>query len=128
MLVFSVDPQASLTDIFKRDIFGKGPVKIMDNLWAQEIDADSHIRTYQQEIRQKILDMYGLPKVPEEIENYIRQRAPSRRWKRARFSTPWSMWSCRATTTTTSTISSPSARALLPVDGQRLRRVDQQDY
>ena len=71
VLVFSVDPQASLTDIFKRDIFGKGPVKIMDNLWAQEIDADSHIRTYQQEIRQKILDMYGLPKVPEEIENYI---------------------------------------------------------
>ncbi len=71
VLVFSVDPQASLTDIFKRDIFGKGPVKIMDNLWAQEIDADSHIREYQQEIRKKILDMYGLPAVPEEIENYI---------------------------------------------------------
>ncbi len=45
VLVFSVDPQASLTDIFQRDIFGKGAVKIMDNLWAQEIDADSHIRT-----------------------------------------------------------------------------------
>jgi len=71
VLVFSVDPQASLTDIFKRDIFGKGPVEIMKNLWAQEIDADSHIRTYQQEVRQKILDMYGLPAVPEEIENYI---------------------------------------------------------
>ncbi len=71
VLVFSVDPQASLTDIFKRDIFGKGPVAIMDNLWAQEIDADSHIREYQQEIRQKILDMYGLPAVPEEIEQYI---------------------------------------------------------
>jgi len=71
VLVFSVDPQASLTDIFKRDIFGKGPVRIMDNLWAQEIDADSHIRAYQQEIRQKILDMYGLPAVPDEIENYI---------------------------------------------------------
>jgi len=71
VLVFSVDPQASLTDIFKRDIFGKGPVAIMDNLWAQEIDADSHIRAYQQQIRQKILDMYGLPAVPEEIENYI---------------------------------------------------------
>ena len=71
VLVFSVDPQASLTDIFKRDIFGKGPVQIMNNLWAQEIDADSHIRSYQQEVRQKILDMYGLPKVPEEIENYI---------------------------------------------------------
>jgi arsenite-transporting ATPase len=71
VLVFSVDPQASLTDIFKRDIFGKGPVEITKNLWAQEIDADSHIRKYQQEIRQKILDMYGMPAVPEEIENYI---------------------------------------------------------
>ncbi len=71
VLVFSVDPQASLTDIFQRDIFGKGPVKIMENLWAQEIDADSHIKAYQGEIRQKILDRYGLDAVPEEIENYI---------------------------------------------------------
>ncbi len=71
VLVFSVDPQASLSDIFQQDIFGKGPVQIMDNLWAQEIDADRHIKAYQQEIRQKILDMYGLPAVPEEIENYI---------------------------------------------------------
>jgi arsenite-transporting ATPase len=71
VLVFSVDPQASLTDIFKQDIFGKGPVEIMPNLWAQEIDADRHIKAYQQEIRQKILDMYGLPAVPEEIEHYI---------------------------------------------------------
>jgi arsenite-transporting ATPase len=71
VLVFSVDPQASLTDIFQRDIFGKGPVKIMENLWAQEIDADSHIKEYQGEIRKKILDMYGLEAVPEEIENYI---------------------------------------------------------
>ncbi len=71
VLVFSVDPQASLTDIFQRDIFGKGPVKITENLWAQEIDADSHIKEYQGEIRKKILDMYGLPAVPEEIEHYI---------------------------------------------------------
>jgi arsenite-transporting ATPase len=71
VLVFSVDPQASLSDIFERDIFGKGPVKVIDNLWAQEIDADSHIKAYQQEIRQKILDLYGFPEVPEEIENYI---------------------------------------------------------
>src|SRR5678816_172966 len=69
VLVFSVDPQASLTDIFQRDIFGKGPVKIMDNLWAQEIDADSHIKEYQAEIRKKILDRYGLAEVPEEIEH-----------------------------------------------------------
>src|SRR3954451_13494862 len=54
VLVFSVDPQASLSDIFQQDIFGKGAVKIMDNLWAQEIDADRHIHEYQDEIRQKI--------------------------------------------------------------------------
>jgi arsenite-transporting ATPase len=71
VLVFSVDPQASLSDIFQKDIFGKGPVKIMDNLWAQEIDADKHIKTYQNEIRQKILDMYGFDQVPDEIEQYI---------------------------------------------------------
>ena len=71
VLVFSVDPQASLSDIFEKDIFGKGPVKIMENLWAQEIDADQHIKAYQQEIRQKILDMYGFDEVPEEIEQYI---------------------------------------------------------
>jgi len=71
VLVFSVDPQASLSDIFQRDIFGKGPVKVMDNLFAQEIDADSHIREYQEQIRKKILDMYGLQQVPEEIEQYI---------------------------------------------------------
>jgi arsenite-transporting ATPase len=71
VLVFSVDPQASLSDIFQQNIFGKGPVKIKDNLWAQEIDADSHIKAYQGEIRQKILDMYGFDKVPDEIEQYI---------------------------------------------------------
>jgi arsenite-transporting ATPase len=71
VLVFSVDPQASLSDIFEKDIFGKGPVEIMENLWAQEIDADRHIAEYQDEIRQKILDMYGLEKVPDEIEDYI---------------------------------------------------------
>ncbi len=75
VLVFSVDPQASLSDIFKRDIFGKGPVEIMPNLFAQEIDADHRIREYQNEIRQKILDMYGMDKVPEEIENYIQAAA-----------------------------------------------------
>jgi arsenite-transporting ATPase len=75
VLVFSVDPQASLSDIFERNIFGKGPVEIMPNLFAQEIDADQRIREYQDEIRQKILDMYGLDAVPEEIENYIQAAA-----------------------------------------------------
>jgi arsenite-transporting ATPase len=71
VLLFSVDPQASLSDIFQRDIFGKGPVSIMSNLWAQEVDADRRIREYQDEIRKKILDMYGFDRVPEEIDNYI---------------------------------------------------------
>ena len=71
VLVFSVDPQASLTDIFERDIFGKGPTEIIPNLYAQEIDADRRIKEYQQEIRQKIFDMYGMDKIPDEIESYI---------------------------------------------------------
>jgi arsenite-transporting ATPase len=71
VLVFSVDPQASLSDIFQKDIYGKGAVKIVDNLYAQEIDADTHIRAYQDEIRKKIIDMYGMEQVPEEIEHYI---------------------------------------------------------
>ena len=75
VLVFSVDPQASLSDIFERDIFGKGAIEIMPNLFAQEIDADQHIKDYQDQIRQQILDMYGFEEVPEEIENYIRAAA-----------------------------------------------------
>jgi len=75
VLVFSVDPQASLSDIFKRDIFGKGPTEIMPNLFAQEIDADRRVKEYQGEVRQKILDMYGMDKIPEEIESYIQAAA-----------------------------------------------------
>lgn len=71
VLIFSVDPQASLSDIFQQDLFGKGPVEIMPNLYAQEIDADQRVREYQDEIRQKILTMYGFDKVPDEIEQYI---------------------------------------------------------
>jgi arsenite/tail-anchored protein-transporting ATPase len=71
VLVFSVDPQASLSDIFQKDIFGKGAVEIVKNLYAQEIDADTHIRKYQDEIRKKIRNMYGLEQVPEEVEHYI---------------------------------------------------------
>ena len=71
VLVFSVDPQASLSDIFERDIFGRGAIEIMPNLYAQEIDADQRIREYQKEIRQKIIDMYGMDKIPDEIEHYI---------------------------------------------------------
>lgn len=72
VLVFSVDPQASLSDIFERDIFGKGNVEIMPNLYACEVDADKRIADYQEEIRQKIFSMYGMKKIPEEIESYIK--------------------------------------------------------
>jgi arsenite-transporting ATPase len=75
VLVFSVDPQASLSDIFQRDIFGKGAVEIMPNLFAQEIDADQRIKAYQDEIRKKIFDMYGFDKIPDEIESYIQAAA-----------------------------------------------------
>ena len=72
VLVFSVDPQASLSDIFERDIFGKGNIEIMPNLFACEVDADRRVHDYQEEIRQKIISMYGMKKIPEEIESYIR--------------------------------------------------------
>lgn len=75
VLVFSVDPQASLSDIFERDVFGQGPVEIVPNLYAQEIDADSHIRAYQEQVRKKIRDMYGLDQIPEEVESYIQAAA-----------------------------------------------------
>jgi arsenite/tail-anchored protein-transporting ATPase len=72
VLVFSVDPQASLSDIFERDIFGKGNIEIIPNLHACEVDADKRIADYQEEIRQKIISMYGMKKIPEEIESYIK--------------------------------------------------------
>jgi arsenite-transporting ATPase len=75
VLVFSVDPQASLSDIFQQDIFGQGAVEIMPNLFAQEIDADRRIREYQDEIRHRITDMYGLDEVPPEIDDYIQAAA-----------------------------------------------------
>src|SRR5260370_7830163 len=58
VLVFSVDPQASLSDIFQRDIFGKGPVKIVENLWAQEIDADSNTKPTHHEARKNTFSTY----------------------------------------------------------------------
>jgi arsenite-transporting ATPase len=69
--VFSTDPQASLSDIFERKIFGKGEVEIAPNLFALEIDADKRIVEYQAEIRKKIIDMYRLETIPEEVEDYI---------------------------------------------------------
>ncbi len=71
VLCFSTDPQASLSDIFDRDIFGKGTVRIEPNLDVVEIDADKRVADYQNEVKQKILTMYGLTELPPEIEEYI---------------------------------------------------------
>lgn len=73
--VFSTDPQASLSDIFERKIFGEGEVEIMKNLYALEIDADKRIAAYQEEIRNKIKDMYKMDTIPEEVEDYINSSA-----------------------------------------------------
>ena len=73
--VFSTDPQASLSDIFEQKIFGQGEVKLADNLYALEIDADKRIMEYQGEIRKKILDMYKMDTVPEEVDDYINSSA-----------------------------------------------------
>lgn len=70
VIVFSTDPQASLTDVFERDLFGKGEIKLAENLYALEIDADRVVSDYQASVRKKIMDMYG--EVPEEIEDYIK--------------------------------------------------------
>ncbi|MFW9856446.1 MAG: ArsA family ATPase [Candidatus Thorarchaeota archaeon] len=70
-LVFSTDPQASLSDVFEKDVFGKGEVKLAENLFVTEIDADREIENYVQSVRQQIFNLYKLEEIPEEIEDYI---------------------------------------------------------
>jgi arsenite-transporting ATPase len=70
-LLFSTDPQASLSDIFERDFYGKGVTEILPNLSVVEIDADRRVANYQGEIKQKIKEMYGLDEIPPEIDEYI---------------------------------------------------------
>ncbi|MDI6654627.1 MAG: TRC40/GET3/ArsA family transport-energizing ATPase [Candidatus Hydrothermarchaeota archaeon] len=70
VVVFSTDPQASLSDIFERDIFGKGEIKLAENLYVLEIDADRKVSEYQKQIRGEIVAKYG--EVPEEIDEYIK--------------------------------------------------------
>lgn len=73
--VFSTDPQASLTDIFETKIFGQGEIQIASNLYALEIDADKKIAAYQDEIRNRIKEMYKVETIPEEVEDYITSSA-----------------------------------------------------
>ncbi len=70
-LCFSTDPQASLSDIFEKDLFGKGEQKLAENLFVVEIDADRKITEFQEEVRQKIREMYGIDEIPKEIDEYI---------------------------------------------------------
>lgn len=70
-LLFSTDPQASLSDIWEQDFFGKGEVEILPNLYVVEIDADRRVADYQASVKQRIKDMYGLDEVPGEIDEYI---------------------------------------------------------
>jgi arsenite-transporting ATPase len=70
-LLFSTDPQASLSDIFERDFYGKGVTEILPNLSIVEIDADRRVADYQAEIKRKIKEMYGLDEIPPEIDEYI---------------------------------------------------------
>lgn len=70
-LLFSTDPQASLSDIWERDFYGKGAVEVLPNLFVVEIDADKRVSDYQAGVKQKILDMYGLERLPREVEEYI---------------------------------------------------------
>src|SRR2546428_1467133 len=71
VLCFSTDPQASLSDIFDRDIFGKGVISVIPDLYVVAIDAARRLADYQEEVKQKIRSMYGLTDLPPEIEEYI---------------------------------------------------------
>lgn len=70
-LCFSTDPQASLSDIFEMDLFGKGEVEVSPNLHVVEIDADRRVKEYTDGIKRKIRDMYKVDEIPPEIESYI---------------------------------------------------------
>ncbi|MFN3805262.1 MAG: ArsA family ATPase [Pyrobaculum sp.] len=70
-LVFSTDPQASLSDVFEQNVFGRGEVELGQNLYVMEIDADRKIHEYVTSIKKKITDMYRLERLPPDIEEYI---------------------------------------------------------
>src|SRR5436853_6148587 len=60
VLLFSVDPQASLSDISLRDICGKRPVPVMRDDGAPEVDADRGSEDYQEEMRKQSHGQHGL--------------------------------------------------------------------
>ncbi len=70
-LVFSTDPQASLSDVFEQNVFGRGEVMLARDLYVMEIDADKKINDYVASIKRKIIEMYRLDKLPRDIEEYV---------------------------------------------------------
>ncbi len=74
-LCFSTDPQASLSDIFERDIFGRGVIEVAPSLYVVEIDADRRIAEFQEEVRAKIKELYKVEEIPAEIDEYIKTAA-----------------------------------------------------
>lgn len=70
-LLFSTDPQASLSDIWEQHFFGKGEVEVLPNLFVVEIDADRRVAEYQASVKRRIKEMYGLDEIPREIDEYI---------------------------------------------------------
>lgn len=75
VICFSTDPQASLTDIFERDLFGKGEQELQPNLYAVEIDGDKRIAEFQEHVRNQIKEMYKIDELPAEIDEYIKTAA-----------------------------------------------------
>jgi arsenite-transporting ATPase len=73
VLVFSVDPQASLSDIFKRDIFGKGPVEIMPTCTPRDRPTGGSGSTSRKSAEDP--GYVRLGRSAEEIENYIQAAA-----------------------------------------------------
>src|SRR2546425_12860919 len=109
----------------------------MRNLWAQEVDADRRIRDYQEEIRKKILDMYGFDKVPEEIDNYIAAASAEPAMEESAIFDAVEERDLRrgrghhrqGRLRLLHLRPGPARpRALLPQHGEGLRRVDQQDH
>src|SRR5438034_9746436 len=54
VLVFSVDPQASLSDIFERDIFGRAAARFVTTRWRQELNATSNTKPNSREAGKRL--------------------------------------------------------------------------
>ncbi len=62
VLIVSLDPAHNLGDVFEQEL-GDEPVKILDNLYAIEVDYDKMIKKHLEELTEKIKDIYGYLKI-----------------------------------------------------------------